>query len=308
KPKIAFLPPESRPQAPPLGSSSFLFDRHSPARIQAATTVLRRTILRAAPPSTLHGAGCTATPAHHASSAPTVPPNATGTLSDPQVRTWLWFFKQVTTLPTSDMRQGARGKQTSCDFIDTILSSMSTFPNREALNVFLKTKCKLGKITICEANQALDYMLQLNPQPPNSSFNLLLGSIVKIKHYTDAICCYKRMCSNGLVPDFITLNIVQNSCCYLNSGLGFSVFGLILKKGFRPNVVTFTSLVKGLCMEGRIVGAIRLFRRMEESGCRPNMTAYGTLIKGLCGTRNLDVATKCGPMHKYFQLHDRRAM
>jgi pentatricopeptide repeat protein len=41
----------------------------------------------------------------------------------------------------------------------------------------------------------------------------------------------------------------------LNS-LSFSVFANILKKGYEPDAITFTTLIKGLCLKGEIHKAL----------------------------------------------------
>ena len=66
----------------------------------------------------------------------------------------------------------------------------------------------------------------------------------------------------GLMPDLFTLNVLIN--CFCNVGRvcdGFVVFGRILRWGFSPNVVTLTSLIKGLCLENRSSEATRLYKK-----------------------------------------------
>ena len=67
----------------------------------------------------------------------------------------------------------------------------------------------------------------------------------------------------------------------------FCCFGKILKKGYTPKTVTYTSLVKGLCLGDKVGEAVKLFKKMVEFSWRPNIITYGTLINGLCRTRNV---------------------
>ncbi|KAK1575453.1 hypothetical protein Q3G72_005607 [Acer saccharum] len=46
----------------------------------------------------------------------------------------------------------------------------------------------------------------------------------------------------------------------------------------------------GLCMEDRIMEATHLVKKMVAFGCRPNVVTYGTLIHGLCRIGNTLVA------------------
>lgn len=60
------------------------------------------------------------------------------------------------------------------------------------------------------------------------------------------------------------------------------LLGIILRRGFSPDAVTFNSLIKGLCVENRIKEATWLFKNMIAFGVRPDVITYGTLINGFC--------------------------
>lgn len=58
---------------------------------------------------------------------------------------------------------------------------------------------------------------------------------------------------------------------------GFVLLGRILRSCFTPNMGTFNSLIKGLCAEGRIPEAARLFKKLNVFGCDPNVITFNTL-------------------------------
>ncbi|KAK3182751.1 hypothetical protein Dsin_030037 [Dipteronia sinensis] len=135
-----------------------------------------------------------------------------------------------------------------------------------------------------------DYMIHMQPTPLMSCFNILFTALVKNKHYGDVISLQTRMNSLGLVPDFITLNILINCCCKMGRvGDGFVVFGALLRRGFHPDDATFTCLIKGLCSKGGIMEATGL-KKMIAFGCRPDVVTFSTLIHGLCRSDNTVVA------------------
>ena len=106
--------------------------------------------------------------------------------------------------------------------------SLMAEEDRARLREFLHGKCKSGKIDLQEAFYYFDYMIQMQPTPPMSSFNILFTCLVKNKHYGDVISLHTRMNSVGLVPDLITSNILINCCCKMSSvGDGFVVFGAL---------------------------------------------------------------------------------
>jgi len=47
-----------------------------------------------------------------------------------------------------------------------------------------------------------------------------------------------------------------------------------------PNTVTFTILVDGLCKEGMVSEAQRVFETMTEKGVEPNIHTYNALMDG----------------------------
>ncbi|GAB4830480.1 hypothetical protein Ancab_020191, partial [Ancistrocladus abbreviatus] len=65
--------------------------------------------------------------------------------------------------------------------------------HQNPLDKFLRIDCKSGNITIHESKRFFDDMLHMQPTPPISYFNYLLGATVKRKHYNDVIWFYKRM-------------------------------------------------------------------------------------------------------------------
>ncbi|XLS94520.1 hypothetical protein HN51_070528, partial [Arachis hypogaea] len=51
--------------------------------------------------------------------------------------------------------------------------------------------------------------------------------------------------------------------------------------GCPPNVVTFNTLIKGLCANGRVEGAMSVLHQMEKYECLPNIRTYNELLDGL---------------------------
>ncbi|XP_031265483.1 putative pentatricopeptide repeat-containing protein At1g12700, mitochondrial [Pistacia vera] len=125
-----------------------------------------------------------------------------------------------------------------------------------------------------EANGFLELMIQRGLQPNIVTYNTLMDGYCLLHRFNDAKELLISMESKGCKP------------------YGFVVFGLILRRGLRPDVVTFTSLIKVLCLEKRSLEAMELFKKMAVFGVRPNAITYWTLIKGLCQTGNTSVALR----------------
>jgi pentatricopeptide repeat protein len=61
----------------------------------------------------------------------------------------------------------------------------------------------------------------------------------------------------------------------------------MLDKGHNPNIITFTSIIDGLCKEGKLQEALWLLDVMVQIGHQPNEITYNTLINEFCKVGNL---------------------
>lgn len=81
------------------------------------------------------------------------------------------------------------------------------------------------------------------------------------------------------------LNIVINCHCQTcRMDYAFKVFEGMEAHGYIPNVITFITLIKGLCRQGRMKDAVILFSQMGSKQEAPHIFTYNTLIDGLCKT------------------------
>lgn len=56
-----------------------------------------------------------------------------------------------------------------------------------------------------------------------------------------------------------------------------------------PNVVSYTTLIRGYCENQLIPEALEIFDEMVDQGLKPNKITYNTLmIQGLCEAKKLD--------------------
>ncbi|PIA57402.1 hypothetical protein AQUCO_00600258v1 [Aquilegia coerulea] len=72
--------------------------------------------------------------------------------------------------------------------------------------------------------------------------------------------------SVGIQLDISIFSIMINCYCHLGRAdmEGFVVFGQFFKRGFQPDVVVFTTLLKGLFLQREKVQAVKLFEKMVE--------------------------------------------
>ncbi|XP_026441545.1 pentatricopeptide repeat-containing protein At1g12300, mitochondrial-like [Papaver somniferum] len=71
---------------------------------------------------------------------------------------------------------------------------------------------------------------------------------------------------------------------------GFCLLGEIIKRGRQPNVITFTTLIKGLCIKRETDHAFNVFAKMTHSGIQPDAFTCNVLIQGICSTGKVALA------------------
>ncbi|KAH9753504.1 pentatricopeptide repeat-containing protein [Citrus sinensis] len=166
-------------------------------------------------------------------------------------------------------------------------NSVSTVEEKTKLLKYLSENSKSGEVELNDALCFFNYMIHMQPTPFMPSFNSLLGALAGKKYYVNFICLSERLNTIGLLPDFVSLNILMNCFCkMIGVSDAFVALGRILRKVFSPDVVTLGCLIRGLCMQGKFTEASGLFTKFVAFDCRPNVIpnviCYASIIDGLC--------------------------
>ncbi|GMN62909.1 hypothetical protein TIFTF001_031972 [Ficus carica] len=149
------------------------------------------------------------------------------------------------------------------------------------------TRCKSGNLTVTEALGFFSSMIGMRPLPSVLVFNHLLGTLSKMNQYSTVVSMYREMIGSVYFrPNVGTLSIVIRCFfCLEDRKLGFSVFATMIKSGLRPNAYTLSTLLHGLCKEGSMVAAMKLFREIVGKEHLCNEITYATVINGFCKAR-----------------------
>ncbi|XP_026398529.1 pentatricopeptide repeat-containing protein At1g62680, mitochondrial-like [Papaver somniferum] len=163
--------------------------------------------------------------------------------------------------------------------------------NRAAqLEHFVRDECKSGRIKkLDDGLRYFDQLILERPLPSNITFYHLLGSLSKIKCYSDVIKLYKKMSLVGVRPDIYTFTILIKCFCQLcKFDRGFCFLGEIIKRGHHPNVITFSTLIKGLCQQGKVDSAFEVFGKMTQAGIQPTAVTLENFKVKKVGTKNIE--------------------
>ncbi|KAG7975593.1 hypothetical protein I3843_06G107400 [Carya illinoinensis] len=104
----------------------------------------------------------------------------------------------------------------------------------------------------------------------------------------DADEIFKKLKETGLIPNAVAM--LDGLC---KDGLvqeAMKLFGLMREKGTIPEVVIYTAVVDGFCKAHKFEDAKRIFRKMQNNGISPNAFSYSVLIQGLYQCDELDDA------------------
>ncbi|XP_074318863.1 uncharacterized protein LOC141655696 [Silene latifolia] len=139
-----------------------------------------------------------------------------------------------------------------------------------------------------------DTLLHAQPIPHITVFTSILKPLFKMKQYSTFIALCNKLDLLPVFPDFYMLNMIIKCYCQLgHADLGLSLMGKLLKLGFQPNIITFTNLIHGLCVNnGNVGAAVALVRKAVDQGWQMSESTYGTLINRLCKVGQVDEAFK----------------
>ncbi|KAJ4732790.1 Pentatricopeptide repeat (PPR) superfamily protein [Rhynchospora pubera] len=116
-------------------------------------------------------------------------------------------------------------------------------------------------------------------------------------HYPTILSLFNRLARPhppAISPDACTYCICIDCCTRVNQvDLGFVLLGRFLKDKRAPDPMVFNPLLKGLCRNNRIAeAAAMLFDKMPNLGCPPDLISYTTLIKGYSSAGKTSSATE----------------
>ncbi|RZC45818.1 hypothetical protein C5167_038774 [Papaver somniferum] len=95
----------------------------------------------------------------------------------------------------------------------------------------------------------------------------------------DADEIFKKMKETGMIPNAVAM--LDGLC---KDGLiqeAMKLFGLMREIATIPEVVIYTAVVEGFCKARKFDDAKRIFRKMQNNGNSPNAFSYTVLIQGL---------------------------
>ncbi|KAJ4838898.1 hypothetical protein Tsubulata_006760, partial [Turnera subulata] len=149
-----------------------------------------------------------------------------------------------------------------------------------------------------QASTLLSEMLALSIGPTVFTVGILVDALCKEGLAPEAHALLKT------IPDVCSYNMLINGFCKIGKagrhGAAEQLFKDMTANGPTPNLVTYATMLDGLCMQGRVDEALTLFQTMKKhslfdemvaNDCQPDVMTYITIVHGLCkiGKTNVTV-------------------
>ncbi|KAI3804869.1 hypothetical protein L1987_26729 [Smallanthus sonchifolius] len=118
--------------------------------------------------------------------------------------------------------------------------------------------------------------------PTEKTFNFVLNLLVNTRNFDVIHEVYMSAGRLGVEIDACCLNIMIKGLCKNGDVDGaLQVFDEMPKQGCKPNVRTFSALMHGLCEADNVEYAVSLLGKMETEGIEPDTILINILISGL---------------------------
>jgi len=156
---------------------------------------------------------------------------------------------------------------------------------------------------IGEARKLLTEMSSTSGCVDVITYNTLIKGYSKRGDLDSCFELFSEMRSNDLKPSQVTYGILLDGCINNNQVQKASeVFDMIKGEGCPMNTVLYTTLIKGLLLEQKVDEAMRVFGHLlKEKDIKPDLITFSIVLRGNCeagrleaGLELLDVMLRMG--------------
>ncbi len=114
------------------------------------------------------------------------------------------------------------------------------------------------------------------------TFNSVIDALNKAQRFDEALSVYNEMMKHNISLSNATYSIMIKIYSKMNNiDKAMEVFNdMTVKKGLKPSMITFTSILQVLIKSKRIQQAIDIFNHVLEIGMRPDQVLFNVIING----------------------------
>ncbi|VVA95475.1 unnamed protein product [Arabis nemorensis] len=112
------------------------------------------------------------------------------------------------------------------------------------------------------------------------TYNIVLYSLLQANETDMVIKIFKRMKACGYPADPATYNIMIDCCRFIQSyESACAIVSMMIRDGFSPKAMTYTSLMKILLNDGNVEGALNLLDQAILEKIHLDLLAYNTILR-----------------------------
>ncbi|KAL6203493.1 hypothetical protein ACLB2K_027193 [Fragaria x ananassa] len=140
----------------------------------------------------------------------------------------------------------------------------------------------------------LGQFFKLGLQPDVAAYNTLINGFVLKNRIQEATGIFSKMLLGGhCVPNMVSFSTILKGLCRKGDNRAAIQFlRKIEERGCQPNVVSYSTIIDSLCKETLVVDAMNLFSEMISRGIAPDVVTYTSVIQGVCDIVQWQEATK----------------
>ncbi|KAL0291411.1 UNVERIFIED_CONTAM: Pentatricopeptide repeat-containing protein, mitochondrial [Sesamum radiatum] len=189
------------------------------------------------------------------------------------------------------VRRLAKGGHFS--YIHEILNHQKLYPDIKDENFIARLICLYGQAKMLDhALQLFDQMPELNCPRTVLSFNALMAACFPSKSFNKVVELFQELPGKlSVKPNVISYTSVIRAFCQMGSlDTAMSMLGDMEKNDVEPNAVTFNTLLGAFYKSGRFSEAENLWSLMEEKRVIPDLRCYNSRLHGMVKEKRLSEA------------------
>ncbi|XP_071698532.1 uncharacterized protein [Rutidosis leptorrhynchoides] len=167
-------------------------------------------------------------------------------------------------------------------YLYTVMSRMGVAPGRVSYATLVQGLCMIGDVDM--AHGLLNRMLEKSMVPRPITWNLIIDRYGKQGDIRMALHIRDQMMINGVSPNVFTYNALIHM--FIKSGEIDEARALmkemLVAGGPLPDTVTYNLLVGAESKYGHLYSADEVYEDMKKRGYKPDVITYTELIRGYC--------------------------
>eukprot|EP00933_Yihiella_yeosuensis_P007790 TRINITY_DN11296_c0_g2_i1.p1 TRINITY_DN11296_c0_g2~~TRINITY_DN11296_c0_g2_i1.p1 ORF type:complete len:954 (+),score=192.40 TRINITY_DN11296_c0_g2_i1:77-2863(+) len=128
------------------------------------------------------------------------------------------------------------------------------------------------------------------------AYAMIIKGFAQQRDSIRALLCYKEMKTLGVHVGMVVLNTLIDAC-FLDGDVASAsrIFGDISKEAgseYQPDIITYSTMVKGYCLNGMLDEAMEVFQTMRSKGIQPDAILFNSLLLGCAKARMHTLCTQ----------------